>query len=125
MDQIDNFKYQTDFKQSPFTPKPIIFKIVWTIIILLYCIALFKCFSRNILIHSIIIFLLCFIWVRLFFVNKNPKKALIIIVLLVFAVLLVAKKFYDVEPKYGKMQLVFIGWLFIATYFNYFVVMNN
>lgn len=122
---IEDFEYKTNFKQSPLTPKPIIFKIIWTIIILLYCIALFKCFSQNILIHSIIIFILCFIWVRLFFVHKNPNKSLIVIILLIFAVLSVAKKFYDIKPKYGKMQLLFIGWLFIATYFNYYVVANN
>lgn len=122
---MENFNYQTNFKQSPLTPKPIIFKIIWTIIVLLYCIALFKCFSQNILIHSIIIFILCFIWVQIFFNKKNPKLALIVIILLIFAVLSVIKKFYDIEPKYGKMQFIFIGWLFIATYFNYYVVINN
>lgn len=122
---MKNFNYQINFKQSPLTPKPIIFKIIWTIIVLLYCIALFKCFSQNILIHSIIIFILCFIWVQIFFNKKNPKLALIVIILLIFAVLSIIKKFYDIEPKYGKMQFIFIGWLFIATYFNYYVVINN
>lgn len=123
--EYEPFEYKTNFKQSPFTPKPLLFKIVWTIIIILYCIAFFRTVNQEILINTIVIFVLCVIWLHLFFTKKDPKKAFFVILSLIVCVLIVSKKFYDIEPKYGKMQMVFIGWLFIATYFNYFIITNN
>lgn len=121
----EDFEYKTEFKQSPITPRPIIFKIIWTIIIVLYCIALFKNFTKEIIIHSSIVLLLCIVWLRLFFTKKDPKKAFVVIISLLVSVLMISKKFYDIEPKYGKMQLLFIGWLCLATYFNYYIIANN
>lgn len=117
--------YQTSFKQSSITPRPVIFKIVWTIITVLYCIALFKAHTKEILINSVIIFILCVSWVRIFFVKKNPKKAFVVIIMLLISVICVMKKFYDVSPIYGKMTIPFVAWLCLATYFNFFIVANN
>lgn len=122
---MEQFDYKTDYKQSPLTPKPIVFKIVWAIIILLYSIALFNSFTKGIITRTLIILALCVIWLRLFFIKKQPKKSMFVIILLVLAVLSTTIKFYEVKPIYAKMQILFIIWLGVASYFNYYVITNN
>ena len=117
--------YKTDFKQSSLTPRPIIFKLVWTIIIILFCYALFNTFNISIFINSLIIFILCVLWVNIFFVNKNPNKSFIILLFLIVSVIIIIKQFYDINPFYAKLQFLFISWLFVALYFNYYIIKNN
>ena len=117
--------YNTEFKQSSLTPKPIIFKIVWCIIIILFCIALFNTFNINIFINSLIIFILCVLWINIFFIHKNPKKSFIILLCLIISVIYIIKQFYSINPFYAKLQSLFICWLFVALYFNYYIIKNN
>ena len=100
--------YQTEYKQSILTPKPIIFKLVWIIIILLFCIALFNTLNISILINSLIIFILCVLWVNIFFVKKNPKLSFIILLFLIISVIYIIKQFYIINPYYAKLQSLFI-----------------
>lgn len=117
--------YKTKFKQSPLTPKPIIFKLIWFIITILFCIALFNCFNLFTLLNSILIILLCILWINIFFINKNPKKSFIILLCLIISVIMIIKQFYNINPFYSKLQSLFIIWLFIALYFNYYIIKYN
>lgn len=117
--------YKTDFKQSPLTPQPYIFKIVWTIITILFTIAVYNLFTKPILIKSIIILILCVLWTTIFFKYKNSKLSFVILLLLILSVINISIDFYNKSKLYGYLQIPFISWLFVALYFNYYIIMNN
>ena len=117
--------YKTNFKQSSLTPKPIIFKLVWFIITLLFCISLFNCFNILTLLNSILIIILCILWVNIFFIHNNPYKSFIILIGLIISVIILIKQYYNINPFYAKLQFLFISWLFVALYFNYYIIKNN
>ena len=61
--------------------------------------------------------------------NLNPinvtKLSFIILLFLIISVIYIIKQFYIINPYYAKLQSLFIIWLFIALYFNFYIIKYN
>jgi tryptophan-rich sensory protein len=122
-------EWYSKLKKSPLNPQPRVFSIAWTILYIMIFLSIFiytrgKYDTVGITLFSIQLFL-NLIWVYIFFTLKNPKLALLDIVLLWVFVVLTIYKFYSHNKVSAYLLMPYLIWISFAMYLNYYIVANN
>lgn len=120
-------KWMDSLNQSPLTPEPYVFQLVWTVLYILMIVSFIKLNNKKgnnlkIFIAQIFINLL---WVYVFFKLHNTKLALVLLLVLIVLVYIMIQTFNKDNDISGKLQYPYLIWLFVALYLNYYIVRNN
>ena len=117
-----------------FSPPPIVFPIVWTILYILMGIASYKVYvlkyynidvSSALFVYAIQL-LLNFLWTFIFFGFKLYGLAFLELVVLVLFVMLTIKRFYKKAGKKAAILLLpYLIWIIYAGVLNFFIWMLN
>jgi benzodiazapine receptor len=129
MNNNDSLWYKNLVK-SPLTPPDYIFPIVWTILYIMIIISGYNYIKNNQTdTYGITIFFtqifFNIIWSYLFFTVKNPKLALIDLILLWSTLLITINHFYTKDRFSADMLIPYFVWVSFAGYLNIFIVANN
>ncbi len=127
-----NRKWYSKLKQSPLTPPPIVFPIVWSILYILLGLSAVFYLMRQKLLPNLVPYilpyeaqmLLNFAWSVVFFGLQKPKISLIII----FA--MIGLTGYLLWISRGKRLafwtlVPYFLWILFAMYLNFYIVANN
>jgi len=130
-----------NLKQSPLTPPPFVFGIVWPILYILlgvnaYIIynklkrlnrpAIFeKVFLKDYLVAYESQLLLNFSWSFFFFSLNKPVVSLIIVALMVIFTVYLLVKSWGIDKSAFYALLPYFLWISFATYLNFYIVKNN
>ena len=98
-----------------------IFPIVWTILYILMGISSYLVFQKESIIPKIYLIQLLFnyLWVFIFFEFKYFTLSFIWIIILIFLVIFMIKKFYQIDKTSGYLQIPYLIWLIIAAILNF------
>ena len=98
-----------------------IFPIVWTILYILMGISSYLVFQKESIIPKIYLIQLLFnyLWVFIFFTFKQFTLSFIWIIILIFLVIFMIKKFYQIDKTAGYLQIPYLIWLIIAAILNF------
>lgn len=122
-------KWYDTINKSPYTPKPIVFRVVWTILYILMAVSSINVFisgaSVNYIFSFIIQFGLNMSWTPIFFYFKNIKLALLVLILLYISVLWNIYETSKISSLSTVLSIPYILWLSVAMYLNTYIVMNN
>ena len=125
------FNNYGEFNSPPFAPPGIVFPIVWTILYTLMGISSYLIIKSNdggkndaLFVYGIqlIINLLWSIW---FFVFDAYLVSFIWILLLIGFVVVMIKKFYDINKVSAYLQIPYLLWLIFASILNLFIYFLN
>lgn len=120
--------------KPPLTPPSWLFPIVWTILFLLMGISAYLVYTnhnagsdaRN---NALWVYgaqlVINFFWPIIFFNLSAYLLAFFWIILLLVFVIIMTKKFYDINPVAGAMQILYIIWTSFATYLTFGVFVLN
>lgn len=128
---FDNDFYKNLTKPS-FTPKPIVFGIVWPVLYTLMFCSFFIVISKesgfikklSLFIFFIQLFL-NIIWSPVFFVFQKIKDAFVIAVLMTIFAGITALLFYKLAPFAGILLIPYVIWLVFACILNYVILSLN
>ena len=126
-------EFYKNLKKPAFTPKPVVFKIIWPILYFLMFCSLFTVIVKEsgfIKKISLIIFLiqLCLniIWSPVFFVLKKIKTAFIIAVLMTIFTGITTYLFFKISVFSGLLLVPYFIWLIFACILNYiFLIVSD
>ena len=126
-------EFYKNLKKPAFTPKPVVFKIIWPILYFLMFCSLFTVIVKEsgfIKKISLIIFLiqLCLniIWSPVFFAFKRIKTAFIIALLMTVFTAVTIYLFSKISFLASNLLIPYILWLIFACILNYeFLKLNN
>ena len=98
-----------------------IFPIVWTILYILMGISSYLVYKKESIIPKIYLIQLLFnyLWVFIFFEFKYFTLSFIWIIILIFLVIFMIKKFYQIDKTSGYLQIPYLIWLIIAAILNF------
>jgi len=123
-----------DLVKPNFSPPPIVFPIVWTILYVLMGIASYKVYvlkyenidvSSAMFVYAIQL-LLNFLWTFIFFGFRLYGLAFIELIVLILFVILTIKRFYKKAGKKAAILLLpYLIWLIYAGVLNFFIWMLN
>lgn len=114
-----------------FAPPSIVFPIVWTILYILMGISSYRIYKSddidndNALKIYIIQLLINGLWSAIFFNLGFYTFAFIWIILLIFVVIKMTKKFIKIDKIAGYLQLPYILWLVFAAFLNLCIAILN
>lgn len=123
---MDTYKYLV---KPPLAPPSILFPIVWTILFILMGISAYMVYDsgdeNNSLKTYLIQLAINFVWPILFFVLDYRLLALLWIILLDVVVIIMIKKFYEINKTAAYLQIPYLLWILFATYLNFgFYILN-
>ena len=123
--------YTMNLIKPSFSPPPILFSIVWTILYVLmglssyYVYNSMSCHKGNcMLLYGLNLFL-NFFWTIIFFNLEARLFAFLFIILLDVVVILMTLCFYGIDKKAGYLNIPYIIWLLFATILNFSVYLLN
>lgn len=117
-----------------FTPPPIVFPIVWTILYILMGIASYMVYIKKFksvdvssaMFVYLIQLLLNFLWTIIFFGFRLYGLAFLELFILIIFVILTIKRFYDKAGKKAALLMFpYLIWLIYAAVLNFFIWMLN
>ena len=118
-------------EKSQITPPSYVFPIVWGILYILMGISIgLIIISKEIKKGSCVVLFflqLClnFLWSFFFFYLENPAYGTVIILLLDAVVIGYILKTYPIKKVSAYLFYPYLAWLFLATYLNLFIFINN
>ena len=65
------------------------------------------------------------IWSNIFFKQKNPKLALLDLILIIIFTIITIIQFYKISIYAAYLLIPYILWLLFALYLNVYIVTNN
>lgn len=119
------------FIKPAFAPPGILFPIVWSILYILmgissYIVGETNGINKDKALNTYYIQLaINLIWSFLFFTFKLYLFSFIWILLLIAAVILMIKKFYDISKVSGLIQIPYLLWLVFASILNFAIYILN
>ena len=122
--------YKTLIKPS-FAPPSIIFPIVWTILYILMGVSSYIIYKSNNIYNDnalkvyIIQLLINGLWSAIFFNLKAYLIAFIWIILLIVVVIIMIKRFVEIDKKAGYLQIPYLLWLVFASILNLSIIILN
>lgn len=127
--------YNNDFYSSltkpSYTPKGVVFMVVWPILYLLMLVSLLIVIFSISSLKSMAIWLfaiqlvLNLAWSPVFFALKQIRPALMISLVMTFCVLLMLLVFMEISKLAGILQIPYLLWLCFASFLNYKIIMLN
>lgn len=140
LNQIDKTWYK-NLNQSPLTPPPIVFPIVWTILYILLGLSAYfyysavvalkrpATFEKLFLIEYLPVYeiqlLLNYIWSIVFFYFKKPIISLVIVFLMIGLTVYLLWKSWTVNAIAFWVLIPYALWIAFATYLNFHIVLKN
>lgn len=129
----NSFEVYKSLEKPFFSPPPIVFPIVWTILYILMGIAAYRIYMKNKIkgLNSdgyfyYIIQLICnFTWTFIFFTFRLYGLSFLWIIVIITLVIIVTFKFLRVDKIATLLMIPYIIWLAFAGVLNYFVWMLN
>ena len=123
---MENNEWYKNLKKSLLTPPGYVFKIVWSILYLFITLSFIfnkkYCLNCKENILFIIQLFLNLSWTPIFFKFKMIKLSLFIILFIIYFTI----RYINTSKTISKVLLIpYILWLFIAFYFNLYIVINN
>jgi tryptophan-rich sensory protein len=120
---LRSWYFSNRVQRSPFSPSPVIFGIVWTILYIFYawawCIAYKKSGYEYYLVFAISI-VLNLLWVVFFFGMQNLVMSRMVIILLLIVVFYQAYIMWKLDSDLGlAFMLLYALWLICATGLNF------
>jgi len=129
---FDNEFYK-NLKKPIFTPKPIVFRIVWPVLYLLMFCSLFAVVTKEtgfikklaLTIFSFQLFL-NIIWSPVFFLLRKIRAAFVIALMMTVFAGITAFLFYKISHIAGLLLIPYVCWLIFACFLNYrFLKLNS
>ena len=128
--------YQNDFYQNlnkpVFTPKPKVFRIVWSVLYGLMTISFIMLLMNPNSFYklaAIIIFIsqlfFNFLYSPVFFIFKKIKVSFLISILLVFLILILIIMLLKISLLSAVLLIPYLLWLIFASILNYYIVKLN
>ena len=118
-------------KKPALTPPGIVFPIVWTILYILMGISCYFVYVSNnndknnaLRIYGIQLFI-NMLWTFWFFNLKWYLFAFIWLILLIAFVIIMIKKFFNINKTAGYLQIPYLIWILFAAYLNFAVYLLN
>jgi tryptophan-rich sensory protein len=126
----DNPDWYNQLEKSPLNPPSWVFGVVWPILYLTLAWSFYRHYQlRPVGNNAWIVFMLQIVlnigWSRIFFTLKNPKLALVWILLMILLTLLTIFLFYPIDPLSAWILIPYLLWLCFASYLNLYIVQNN
>ena len=127
---ISGYMNYQDIVKPPFSPDPIIFPIVWTILYILMGASYFITTKDNELdkeldqIYLLQLFV-NFLWPIIFFVLKMYFTAFLWIILLIILVVAMIKELFNKNKISAYIEIPYLIWLIFATYLNIGIFLLN
>lgn len=118
--------WYNSLNKSPYTPPGYVISIIWTILYTMIFMAFITnnnyCLYCNTTYFFILQLFFNIIWSPIFFNLQKPTLALVDIILIIIFTLL----YMLYSNTTSRLLLIpYIVWLFIAFYFNLYIVLNN
>ena len=117
--------------KPPLTPPGWVFPVVWTILYVLMGISAYLIYIsdskekvQTLQIYAIQL-MLNFIWSLAFFNMQAYLLAFVILLLLWISIFTMIKKFYEIDPIAGKLQVPYLLWVTFAGYLNLAIYFLN
>ena len=117
--------------KPPLTPPGWVFPVVWTILYVLMGISAYLIYISDskekvqaLQIYAIQL-MLNFIWSLAFFNMQAYLLAFVILLLLWISIFTMIKKFYEIDPIAGKLQVPYLLWVTFAGYLNLAIYFLN
>ncbi len=124
--------FYNSLNKSKFTPPKAVFRGAWKLLYFLMAVSfVLILFSPNSFTKLMAIFLfllqlvLNFNWSCVFFGDKEIKKAFFICLSLLVIVVIMTVLFFKQAMWAGILQIPYCIWLILATYLNYYVMVEN
>ena len=120
--------------KPPLTPPSWIFPIVWTLLFLLMGISAYLVYTNryvstrkrnNALIFYGAQLIVNFFWSIIFFNLSSYLFAFLWIILLLVLIIIMTRKFYEINPIAGWLQIPYIIWTSFAAYLTFGVLVLN
>lgn len=127
---ISGYMNYGDIVKPPFSPDPIIFQIVWTILYILMGTSYFIATKDNELdkeldqIYLLQLFV-NFLWPIIFFLLKMYFTAFLWIILLIILVVAMIKELFNKNKISAYIEIPYLIWLIFATYLNIGIFLLN
>ena len=130
-------EWYKNLNKSKLTPPDNVFGVVWSFLYLFMFIAFLLVvletkksnYDKNVLNLSITFFVIQLFfnlaWTQLFFRMKNPKLALIDIILTIIFTALTIYYFYQVNYIAAALLVPYFIWISFASYLNVYIVLKN
>ena len=110
--------------QSNLTPPPIVFGIVWTVLLFLQALAAFLVWGKTSPRYFVLQLALNMLWSFVFFYLRLPAIALIIVLLFILALIINIKVFGKANRWAGWLLVPTFLWSLFAIYLNAFIVFS-
>ncbi len=124
--------FYSTLELPPFTPPNAVFPIVWSALYALMVISYYIVLGAKDIFQiqkATLLFLgqlfLQMVWCFLFFYSGYFLYGLIVMILLLWTVWIMIKRFTEINPTAGYLQYLYFMWLLAATYMNTGVVYLN
>lgn len=122
-----------NLKKPIFSPPPIVFPIVWTILFILMALAAYRVYEKSkngVETHSALTFygiqlIFNFLWSIIFFKFNLYGLAFIELIVLLILIIVTTIKFYKVDKIAGILMLPYAAWVTFAGVLNFFIWMLN
>lgn len=116
-------EWYASLDKSSIQPPNWFFAVIWTLIYIILAYAAYSGYRKtgNSMFNVIFALNLFFnvLWCYVFFVVQQPVFSLLIIVLLLLTTVWLMVMLWNVDRPAALWLLVYVGWLFIATYLNW------
>ena len=116
----------------PFTPSNMVFPVAWSVLYALMVISFYmvlRAGDGTLVQRATLLFLgqllLQMVWCYLFFYGAYFLFSLIIILLLIWTVFIMIKRFQEINTAAGNLQYPYLLWLLFAAYMNAGIVYLN
>ncbi len=127
-----NMEWYNSLNKSVITPSSSLFLYVWLFLYIIQAISIWLIYiSEKVELRTkgINLFIvqmgLNIIWSYLFFGMKNIGYALIDILIMDILVVICIVLFYKINKIASILLVPYIGWLLLATYLNFYILINN
>lgn len=121
-----NSQWYQSMPKAPIQPANWFFTVIWTIIYIVLGYAAYKGYSQtgNPIFNYVFALNLALnlLWCYVFFVMKNAKLALAIIMLLLLTTIWLVVLLWNVDRTSSYLLFIYVGWLLVATYLNYYYI---
>ena len=129
---INKDSWYNNLNKPPWSPPSYVFGIVWPILYFLMFMSftiIYNDKNCNPYCDAITLFLiqlvLNLVWTTIFFKYKNPKLALIDLILIIIFTLYTYREFDKLNKKASILLIPYILWLFVALSLNSYIVVMN
>lgn len=111
--------------KSPFSPPGYVFGIVWFILYLIISYSYSKSIGTTLFYVWTFNIILNILWTPIFFYFNNTYLSLIVIILMIVSLIYILSEYYQKDSILFYSNLLYLCWLGVAFYLNYYIYSSN